>query len=164
MNLRVDEVRLAPDGRPARREVVEHPGAVAVVPLTPDCQVVMVRQYRYAVGEELLEIPAGTMQAGEEPEACARRELGEETGGRARSLELLGTIFTSPGFCSEVMHIFLARLEDGPGGQPQPDEDERLEPVTLPLGEVVELARAGRLRDAKTVAGLLLAAARVGVG
>ncbi len=161
VNLRIDEVRLGPAGRTARREVVEHRGAVAVVPLTPGGRVVLVRQYRYAAGEELLEIPAGTLEPGEDPEACALRELAEETGYRATALELLASLFTSPGFCSECIHVYLARLGGEESGAPRPDADEQLEALTLPLTEAVGLALSGRLRDAKTVAGLLLAEGRL---
>lgn len=161
VRLRVDRVRLEPGGRLARREVVEHPGAVALVPLTADGQVVLVRQYRYAAGRELLEIPAGTLEPGEDPETCARRELEEETGRRARSLEHLASVFTSPGFCSEQIHIYLARLEDKPGGEPHPDEDERLLIESMPLEEALAWALGGRLTDAKSIVGLAMAAARV---
>ncbi len=163
VRLRVDAVRLEPDGVPARREVIDHPGAVALVPVTRDRRVLLVRQYRYAAGQELLEIPAGTLEAGEEPETCARRELAEETGSKAATLELLASLFTSPGFCSERIHLFLARLEDGPGGDLDPDEDERLELVAMPFAEALAEALAGRIHDAKSVAGLTLAAARLGL-
>ncbi|MEW6031318.1 MAG: NUDIX hydrolase [Bacillota bacterium] len=174
VGLRVDEVRVLPEGRAASREIVEHPGAVAVVPVTTEGEVVLVRQYRYAAGEELLEIPAGTLEPGEEPAACAVRELREETGRSAAALEPLGSLFSSPGFCDEVIHLFLARLED-PGDEASAngergaynyatDEDERLEVVVLSLERAVGLARDGRLRDAKTVAGLCLAALRLDDG
>lgn len=162
VTLRVDEVRLLPDRRVARREVVDHPGAVAVVPLTAAGEVVLVRQYRYAAGEALLEIPAGALERGENPYRCAERELLEETGRRAAALERLAAVFPSPGFCSELIHLYLARLEDGPADPQSPDEDENLEIVTIPLARALAMARAGRLRDAKTVAGLFLAAAREG--
>ena len=161
VRLRVDSVRLEPEGRLARREVVDHPGAVAVVAVTGGGEVLLVRQYRYAVGRELLEIPAGTLEPGEQPETCARRELEEETGRQAGSLEPLGAVFTSPGFCSERIHLYLARLEDGPGGRAHPDEDERLVVEVLPFEEALRLALEGRLADAKTVAGLAMAAPRV---
>ncbi len=161
VRLRVDEVRLEPEGRAARREVVEHPGAVALVPLTADGQVLLVRQYRYAAGRELLEIPAGTLEPGEDPEVCARRELEEETGRRAVGLEHLASVFTSPGFCDELMHIYLARLEEGPGGQSHPDEDERIVLEAMPFEEALALALGGRMGDAKSVAGLALAATRL---
>lgn len=160
VRLRVDEVRLVPAGRLARREVVEHPGAVAIVPVTPDGHVLLVRQYRYAAGEELLEIPAGTLEPGEDPTDCAVRELAEETGHRATRVELLTSVFMSPGFCNELIHIYLARLEGMAGGPRDPDEDEQLEVVRLPLARALDLARSGQLRDAKSVVGLCLAAAR----
>lgn len=162
VRLRVDDVRLEPEGRLASREVVDHPGAVALVPLTQDGQVLLVRQYRYAAGRELLEIPAGTLEPGEDPEACAIRELEEETGRKAGRLELLGSVYTSPGFCSERIHIYLARLDPGPGGAMHPDEDERLLLEALPLETALEMAMSGRMADAKSVAGLAMAAARLG--
>ncbi len=162
IRLRVDEVALEPDGRKSSREVVDHPGAVAVVPVLPDGRVVLVRQYRYAAGEELTEIPAGTLYPGEDPEACARRELAEETGRKAAGLEGLGSFYTSPGFSGELIHIYLARLADDSGGEPHPDEDERLEAFAVPLDEALSLADGGCLRDAKTAVGLLLAARRLG--
>ena len=151
-----------PDGKAASREVVQHPGAVAVVPLTSGGEVVLVRQYRYAVGEDLLEIPAGTLETGEDPAGCAERELLEETGRRAASLEVLGKVFPSPGFCTELIHLYLAHLEDGPGSLPCPEEDERLEVVVIPLSRALRMAGEGRFRDGKTVAGLFLAATRLG--
>jgi len=164
VKVRVDQVRLGPEGRAARREVVGHPGAVAVVAVTPDGEVVLVRQFRYAAGEELLEVPAGTLEPGEEPADCARRELAEETGRTAGGVELLASLYTSPGFCDEVIHVFLARLDGTPARPQSPDEDERLYPITVPLAAALKMAGEGRLRDAKTVAGLWLAAARLGNG
>lgn len=160
VNLRVDLVRL-PDGRVVEREVVEHPGAAAVVALTDREEVLMVRQYRYAVGQTLLEIPAGTLEVGEDPLACAMRELVEELGATAGRWEPLATLFYSPGFLTEVMHLFLA--SDLAEGQPRPDPDERLTVERIPLPEAVELVRRGEVRDAKSVAGLLLVARRRGI-
>lgn len=162
LKVRVDEVLLQPGGHSARREVVEHPGAVAIVPLTEDGRVLLVRQYRYAAGVELLEIPAGTLEPGEDLATCARRELSEETGGRALVLELLATVFTSPGFCDERIHIYLARLDPEAVGGQHPDEDERLHVEAVPLAKALDMALAGRIQDAKSVVGLTLAAARVG--
>jgi ADP-ribose pyrophosphatase len=160
VNLRVDLVRL-PDGRVVEREVVEHPGAAAMVALTDREEVLMVRQYRYAVGQTLLELPAGTLEAGEDPLACAVRELAEELGATARRWEPLATLFYSPGFLTEVMHLFLA--SDLVEGEPRPGPDERLTVQRIPLPEAVELVRRGEVRDAKSVAGLLLIARRRGI-
>jgi len=161
LRVRDDEVRLVPGGRLTRREVVEHPGAVAIVAVGPDQSVVLVRQYRYAAGQALLEIPAGTLRPGEDPAACAERELAEETGAQVLSLEPLATLFVSPGFCTERVHLYLARLGQVAAGDPHPDEDERLEVVVLPLAEALAMVRDGRLPDAKSAAGLLLARDRL---
>jgi ADP-ribose pyrophosphatase len=157
--VRVDEVKL-PDGRRARREIVEHAPAIAAVPLREDGQVVLVRQWRQPVGEALLEIPAGVMNPGETPEQSAARELAEEIGYRPQRLELLFSVYLAPGYSEELIHIFLAT-----GLVPahaEADEDENLHPVLMPLAEAAARCRAGELRDAKTVAGILAAAEREG--
>jgi ADP-ribose pyrophosphatase len=159
VGLRVDEVRLA-EGRTFRAEVVEHVPSVGIVPLHDDGRVVLVRQYRHPVGEALLEIPAGSVDPGETPEACAQRELAEEIGCRADDVIRLGGFYLSPGYCTEFMHIFLAR-----GLRPAtaaPDEDEQIDLEEMPLAEALRMVRAGELRDAKTIAALALAAAFLG--
>jgi len=157
VSLRVDDVRL-PDGRTAQREVVDHPGAAVIVPLTDAGEILMVRQYRYAVGEVLLELPAGTLERGEDPLACARRELAEEVGADAAHWEPLAVLYPSPGVMTEVMHLFLAQglTEGRPTGTPE--EDLAME--RLSLAEALDRVRRGEIRDAKSVAGLLLAAER----
>ncbi|ACX51599.1 NUDIX hydrolase [Ammonifex degensii KC4] len=152
LRVRVDTV-LLPDGCTSTREVVEYSGAVAIVPLTAEGEVVMVRQYRYPVGRELLEIPAGKIEEGEEPEACARRELEEETGFMARSWQHLGSFYSTPGFTSEKMHLFLA--QDLYPGKKNPDRDEFLRVERLPLAQALELIRKGEIADAKSICGLL---------
>ena len=154
VGLRVDTIQL-PDGRSSTREIVEHSGSVAVVPLDGRGNVLMVRQYRKPVEQELLEIPAGLLEQGEEPEAAALRELQEETGHTAQRIELLVRFFTTPGFCDEEMHIFLAT--GLVAGQPNPDEDEQIELVPVPLADVSEMIRRGDIRDGKSIAALLLA-------
>ena len=153
--LRVDQVRLE-GGRETAREVVEHPGAVAIVPLLPDGRVVLVRQYRHAVGRALLEIPAGTLdREGESREEAAARELEEETGFRAAQLTPLVTFYPAPGFCTEQLTIFLATgLTQGDQGQM---EDEAITVETVALSEVPALVARGELGDAKSIIGLLLA-------
>ena len=150
ISLRVDEVELA-SGRRTTREVVEHPGAVAIV-AWDGSRVAMVRQWRHATGETLLEIPAGTREPGEEPEATARRELGEEVG-RAGATWRRGPVFyTAPGFCTELMHLFLATdLTDASAAA---DDDEELEPAWLTVDEARAAIDDGRVRDAKTIVGL----------
>jgi len=137
------------------REVVHHPGACAVVALTPAGEVLLVRQMREAVREALLEIPAGILdQEGEEAADCAARELLEETGHRATSIEPLGVIYTSPGFTDERIQLFLADVANG-DSEGQGEED--LELVRMPLAAAVEEIERGAIKDAKSVAGLLLA-------
>ncbi|MCG0239021.1 MAG: NUDIX hydrolase [Firmicutes bacterium] len=143
------------------RDVVHHPGAVVMVPLLGDGRVVMVRQWRAPAGRKLLELPAGTLEPGEEPAAAAERELQEEIGYRAGRLTALGSFYSAPGFCTERLHLFLA--EDLVPDPRPGDEDEAIEVVTLPLGEALEQALRGELQDAKTIAGLCLAAARLGL-
>jgi ADP-ribose pyrophosphatase len=137
------------------REIVRHPGSCAAVPLIGD-DVLLVRQMREAVGEALLEIPAGTRDVpGEEAGACAAREVLEETGHRAAHVEALGWIYASPGFLDERVDLFLVEAEPAAG-----PAEPGIEVVRLPLGEAVDLAAGGGIRDAKSVAGLLLAARR----
>lgn len=157
----VDRVRL-PGGEEVEREVVHHPGAAGVLPWFPDgrdgsgeAEVVLLRQYRYAAGADLWEIPAGTLEPEEAPEACAARELEEEAGLVARDLRLLGSVLTSPGFTDERIHLFLAR-EPGPG-EANPEAGERLAPRTVPVTRALEMVEAGDVEDAKTVTALLLA-------
>lgn len=151
----------APDGTQFTRDVVRHPGAVAVVAVTEDRRALLVRQYRGPVDRELLEIPAGTRDVdGEPPQETARRELSEEAGVRASDLRLLARVLNSPGICDEETFLFLATgLE--PDQAPRPEEhaeEERfMEVIEVPLGEVDDLISSGRLIDAQTVLGLLLA-------
>lgn len=156
LELHVDRVRRAP-GHETTREVVRHPGAVAVVPVTSAGEVVLVRQFRYAVGAALLELPAGTLAPGERPLACARRELAEETGHTARRWRRLARFFSAPGFCDEVLHCYLA-LDARTLRAPQPEDDEAIEVVTLPLAAALALVARGVIRDSKSIIGLLLAA------
>lgn len=159
VSLRVDRVVL-PDGREARREVVEHPGAVAVVPLLPDGRVVLVRQYRHAVGRALLEIPAGTLdEPGESLEDAALRELAEETGYRAARLTKLAAFYTAPGFCTEELTVFLATGLTH-GAQSLMD-DETIAVETVALDEVPALVARGEVADAKSIVGLLTAREQV---
>ncbi len=155
VNLYLETVRL-PDGRTTTREVVRHGGAVAMIPLYEDGQVVLVRQYRLPAGRELLEVPAGTLEAGEEPLDCAVRELQEEVRLRPGKLTRLGGIFVAPGYTSEYIHLYLA-TELTPS-ELRADDDEFLEVVTMPLEEALGLIDRGEIADGKTIAALLLAA------
>lgn len=154
VKLRVDRVRL-PDGRETTREVVVHRGAVAVVPLTEDEKIVMVRQFRQAAGEVLLEIPAGTLESGEDAAGCADRELQEEIGYKAGEMTLMFKSYLAPGYSSEMLHTFLARGLVKVSAHR--DADEFIEVVEAPLDEAVELIREGTIKDAKTICGILMA-------
>ncbi|MFN4032645.1 MAG: NUDIX domain-containing protein [Fimbriimonadales bacterium] len=153
VTLRIDTVRL-PSGRTARREIVEHRGAVAIVPLLNRETVLLIRQYRQAVGETLLEIPAGTLEPDEPIDACARRELEEETGYTARQLRRLFSQYLAPGYSQEVLHVYLA--EDLAPAAQRLDEDELVELVPTPLCEIEAMVLDGRIKDSKTIAGLLM--------
>jgi len=143
-----------------QREVVHHPGSAVIVPVHDDGTVVLVRQYRHPAVRYLLEVPAGTLSDGERPEAGAARELEEELGLVAERLEKLSEFFVSPGFLEEKMWVYLATgLTEG---KPQPDEDEVLDVVRMPIGEALEMITSGEIQDAKTIIGLMLAAPRVG--
>lgn len=157
VNLRVDRVAL-PGGGESSREVVEHRGAVVVVAIDQEGRVAMVRQYRYPLGQVTLELPAGTLEPGEDPLTCARRELQEETGLEATRWEALMACYSSPGFCTEKMHFFLARVT-GQTAQAT-DADENIEVAMLPLTEAVRRVDAGEIVDAKTALGVLAVARR----
>lgn len=152
VKLRLDRVMLH-GGRETTREVVEHPDCVAIVALDAEDNVILVRQFRHAVAKELLEIPAGGVEPGEEPLKSALRELAEESGYTAGRIERLGGFYSSPGYCTEFLHLFLAtELKPGPS---QAQEDEILEVVPIPLKQVYRLIKSGEIRDAKSIAGLL---------
>jgi len=157
VNLRVDTVRLE-DGRITEREIVEHRGAVAVVALDEDDNVLLVRQFRKPTERELLEIPAGTLEEGEEPASCARRELAEETGYQAGLLEPMGGFYSSPGFCTEYIHLYLAT--DLSPSSARAEYDEAIELIRVPLPEALRMIGRGEICDAKTIVGLLSAWAR----
>lgn len=155
----VEKVRL-PNDREMDIEIVHHKGAVAIVPVIDD-DVLMVRQYRYATGGWLLEIPAGKLESDEKPEACAIRETEEETGYRPAELEPLGWIWPTPGFCDEKIWLFLARgLTQTQQGL---EEDEVLELERIPLKEAVEKAAKGEIHDGKSICALLRAARKLGI-
>lgn len=154
VKLSLDEVRL-PNGNVAQIELVSHPGASAVVPLDAAGQVLLVRQYRHAAQGWLLEVPAGKLDAGESPEACARREVEEETGHKASRLESMGWIWTTPGFSDERIWLYLATgLEPSLQNLQQ---DEVLTVERLDLGQAIEMAETGTIQDAKSVCALLRA-------
>jgi ADP-ribose diphosphatase len=160
MTFRVDTIERA-DGSRGTRDLVGHPGAVAILALDDEEQILLVRQYRVAVGEALLEIPAGTLDVApdgtvEDPDVAAPRELEEETGARAGTWQKIATFYTAPGFASELMHLYLATdLRAADGERLQPDEDEHLELERMPWRDALAAAERGEFRDAKTLVGLL---------
>jgi ADP-ribose pyrophosphatase len=143
------EVRL-PNGRSAHRQVVRHPGAAVVLAQLPDDRFVFVQHYRKAIDQSLIEVVAGTLHPGESPEACARRELREESGYEAESLISFGVILPAPGYTDERMHLFFARLHPTPNPLPQ-DDDESVNVLYLTADEVDRLIANGSLQDAKTL-------------
>ena len=160
LEVRVDDI-VTPGGGTSTRDIVAHPGAVAIVAIDPDDAVLMVRQFRLAAGRSLLEIPAGTLDrvdggGVEDPDLAAPRELEEETGFRAGSWEHLGAFWTAPGFATELMHLYLARdLVPAHENRLGPDEDERLELERVPWRDAVAMAERGEIADAKTLVELL---------
>ncbi len=158
-NVRLDEVEYAP-GRTHRMEVVEHTGAVTIAPLDHEGNLWFIRQYRHPVGETILELPAGTLTPDEDPAAGAGRELQEEIGMRAGTLEKIGMFYLAPGYSTELMHVYLATdLSPAPLAQ---DEDELITVEKLPVARALELAMRGEVRDAKSLAALFAASRRLG--
>ncbi len=151
LKVRIDKVKL-PNGRITTREYIRHPGAVAIVPVLPDGSIVLVKQFRYATGSVLYEIPAGKIDPGEEPDACARRELSEETGYEAANWRYLTAIATTPGFTDELIHLYLAEGLEQFDQHTDPDEFVKIEVVAPET--VVEMIRDGRICDGKTIAAL----------
>jgi ADP-ribose pyrophosphatase len=157
LNVAVEMVTL-PNGAIKKREVVRHPGAAAMVPLLEDGKVVLVKQYRHAIGKFIWEIPAGTLEPGEEPVACAQRELGEEIGYEAGRLEKITEILPAPGYTDERIHIFLAtELKAVPQNL---EDDEVLDVEPVALEKAVEMIRSEEIQDAKSIAGILLTSLR----
>lgn len=154
INLRRDEV-LLPNGRTGMREVVEHPGAVAIVPVTADGGIILVRQFRHPIGRIILEVPAGKLDPGEDPADCAGRELAEETGFTANKLRKLTSMYTTPGFSNEIIHLYLA--EDLIESDKQPDEDEFIHTEVFTPEQIREMIASGELCDAKSLVALCLA-------
>ena len=153
LHVRVDDVRL-PSGRETVREMIEHPGSVIVLPVTTDGEVLLIRQYRYTTGEMLIELPAGLIDEGEEPETAARRELTEETGYEAGELHVLGAAYVSPGYTQEESNFYVAtgcaQVEH------EPDEDEPIDVIHVPLADLPGLLQPGEspIRNAQTLLAL----------
>src|SRR5262249_11590923 len=155
VTLRVDTVRLD-DGRAVKREVVEHAAAVAIVPIADDGRVVLVRQFRSPVGDTLLEVPAGVLDEGEQPEEAVQRELQEETGFRAARTRRLTGFWVAPGYDTEFIHVYLA--EGLSESRLDPDEDEQIEVELHTLADALAMVADGRICDAKSIVGLLAVA------
>jgi ADP-ribose pyrophosphatase len=153
INLRVDDVITA-DGRRTTREIVEHPGAVVVVALDADDNVLLVHQYRTGPGKNLLEIPAGSIDKGETPEQTVVREMQEETGFKPRNVKFITGFYSTPGFSNEYLRLYLAT--DLVPSRLTADDTAGIDVVRVPLTEVKELVTSGKIEDAKTIAGLLL--------
>lgn len=144
----------APDGSSLLRDIVVHPGSVVILPLLPDQRICLIRNYRIAVGEALIELPAGTLDQNEDAGEAARRELIEETGYRATRMEKLFDFYPSPGILDERMQLFVA---DGlTAGEPARETGEEIDNMIIAIDDALELVRAGSIRDAKTLVGLLL--------
>ncbi|WP_053219326.1 NUDIX domain-containing protein [Virgibacillus senegalensis] len=154
VNLQVDEVAL-PDGKTSKREIVKHPGAVAIIPVTKDNKIVFVEQYRKPLEKSIVEIPAGKLEPGEKPEVTAKRELEEETGYTTNDLTFITSFYTSPGFADEIIHLYMTEdlipLEEKVAG----DEDEFVELMELTLEEAEQLVREQRIHDVKTAYAVL---------
>ena len=159
LHVRKDTVEL-PNGHTATREWIEHPGASAVIPLLPDNQIILVRQFRYPVNSVTLEVPAGKLdKIGEDPIECARRELSEETGYTAGKLWKLTTIATTVGFSNEYIHLYAAA--DLTPGKIHPDSDEFINVVKVPLTAALQMVETGKIFDAKSAVSILLLAKQV---
>lgn len=154
IKVKKDDV-LLPNGRRSTREVVEHPGGVCVAAVGDDGTVLLVRQFRYPFHTELLELPAGKLEPGEDPLVCGKRELLEETGAIAEEYTFMGEFYPTCGYSNEILYLYLAKGLTF--GEQQPDEDEFLDVVRLPLKEAVSMVLAGELPDGKTQAAILKA-------
>jgi ADP-ribose pyrophosphatase len=152
VSLRVDKIEM-PDGRETTREVVEHRDCVAIIPIDADDNVLLVSQFRYPVEKELLEIPAGGIDTGEDPADAVRREMQEETGYLPEKVERLGGFYSSPGFCTEYLHLYLAT--DLTPSQLYAEDTESIRLVRTPIAEIPGLITSGSICDAKSIAGLL---------
>jgi ADP-ribose pyrophosphatase len=152
IKLRFDEVRLQ-NGNTSTREIVEHPGGVCIAPVDENGNVLMVRQYRRPFDQMILEVPAGKLNYGEDPYECGVRELEEETGFTTDHMEFLGEAYLSPGFCNEVIHVYMT--EHLIPGTLHPDEDEFINVERIPIDQLVTMIMSGEIRDAKTQIAIL---------
>ncbi len=152
INFRVDTVML-PNGKTTTREVVEHPGSVVIIPMLDSEKVVLIKQFRYATGETLLELPAGTLERGEHLDECAARELEEEAGYRAGKLERVLSFYTAPGYSGELIHAYLAT--DLTPVEQRAEEDEFIQVSAVTLSSALRMVDSGEIRDGKTICGIL---------
>ena len=148
-----------PDGRETKFDIIEHGGSVVIVPLDADGNLLFVRQYRHATGQDLLELPAGTLEEGEDPDVCAAREIREETGFAAGKLERLGQFYLAPGYSTEFMVVYLAT--DLTLDPLEADADEFLSVERIPVAKAIEMAKRGEMPDAKSLAALFLSQGRL---
>ncbi|MEW9111043.1 NUDIX domain-containing protein [Cytobacillus gottheilii] len=154
ISLQVDDVEL-PNGKHAKRELIKHPGAVAVLAVTDEQKIIMVEQYRKALEKTIVEIPAGKLEQGEDPQECAKRELEEETGYEAAEWSLLTSFYTSPGFADEIVHLYIAKGLSQKENSAELDEDEFVNLMELTLAEAEQLVDEQRIYDAKTAYAVL---------
>lgn len=151
-SFKTDEVELS-NGRITTRDIIDHPGAVAILPLLPDGRIALVKQYRYSVGKELLEVPAGTLEKGESPDICARRELREETGFTSGSIKRLFSFYVAPGYSNEKIHLFAA--SELKSGKKQAEEDESIKVEIYGYEELLKMIDENVIEDAKTIVAIL---------
>lgn len=153
-NVRIDKVKL-PNGKIATREIIERPNAVCVVAITKKDEILLVKQYRCPFKSVLLELPAGKIDENEDPDTAVRRELKEETGAAGKNYRNMGRLYMTPGFCDEIIYMYLCEVEEIK--KAQPDEDEFLEVIKMPLKEAVDMILNGKIVDAKTCASIMKA-------
>lgn len=154
VSLKVDDV-LLPNGKQSKREIIHHPGAVAIIPITNEGKIVLVEQYRKALERSIIEIPAGKLEPGEDPAVCARRELEEETGYGARELTYFQSFATSPGFANEIIHLYVAKDLYKIEEKRELDEDEFVSIIEVTLEEAEEMVKNQQIYDAKTAFSVL---------
>jgi ADP-ribose pyrophosphatase len=152
-NFKTDEIQLS-SGKTTTRDIVDHPGAVAIVPILDDGRILLVKQYRYTTGKELLEIPAGTLEKGEAPDNCARRELKEETGYTAGSMKKILAMYMAPGYSNEVIHLYFATALKA--GESHAEEDEDISLEVYSADELLDGIEKNTIEDAKTIVGVLI--------